>query len=288
MAKVLGESARYVSQVATQRFHAMWRVAAISLVAMGIICGFVVRSSVTGLTLTPAGGSLLSVALGLLMWLVARVTFRRMDVLDKEREHWGKGAAGEKSVAHTLSKLPDGFRVVNDLATPTGNLDHVVIGPTGVFVIETKNWRGIIGADGKGELTWNGEAATTAHVSRLVRRMMGTRDRVRILAPGMDPYFKAVMVFTSAWVNAAFGTTGCAHCIRDDRLLDYILDTKFNEKLSPEEVNAVAHAFASLARMDTDFCARAEVAADDKKAKVSPDNFLIFSSPPIPFRRQAD
>ena len=91
------------------------------------------------------------------MWLVPRLTFRRMDALEKERESLRKGAAGEKSVAHTLNKLPDEFRVANDVATPSGNLDHVVIGPTGVFVIETKDWRGIMGADGNGELTLNGK-----------------------------------------------------------------------------------------------------------------------------------
>ena len=121
-----------------------------------------------------------------------------------------KGAAGEKSVAHTLSKLPDEFRVVNDVPTPTGNLDHVVIGPTGVFVIETKNWRGIVGADGKGELTLNGKPVQKPHVKRFVGRVMATKDRVQVLAPGVDPFFKAVMVFTSAWVDAKFGTTGWA------------------------------------------------------------------------------
>jgi hypothetical protein len=189
-----------------------------------------------------------------------------MDELEKERKNWEKGAAGEKSVAHTLSKLPDEFRVVNDVATPFGNLDHVVIGPTGVFVIETKDWRGVIGADGKGELTRNGKAATTAHVSKFVGRMMGTKERVAVLAPGVDPFFKAVMVFTSAWVDADFGTTGWVHCVRDDNLSKYIVENKPGKGLSRGEVDVIAHAFSSLARMDPDFSARAEVVADAKRA----------------------
>jgi hypothetical protein len=265
MARVLGESGRFVSQVATKRFQATWRDGVIAVAVAGLICGFVVRSSLPWLTLTPTSGSLLSSALGLLMWLVASLTFRRMDALDREREHWGKGAVGEKSVAHTLSKLPDEFRVVNDLPTPSGNLDHVVIGPTGVFVIETKNWRGIVGADGKGELTCNGKVQKP-YVKRLVGRMMGTKERVAVLAPGVDPFFKAVFVFTSAWVEARFGSTGWADCVTDERLFKYIVDSKPGKRLSPGEVDAVARAFSSLARMDPDFNARAEVEADDKKA----------------------
>jgi len=257
MAKVLGESGRYVSQEATKRLHALRNVAVTTMAVVGAISGFLIRSSFRIPTLGPAGTILLFLALVLLMCLVSRLAFRRMDELEKERESMRIGAAGEKSVAHTLSKLPDEFRVVNDVPTPAGNLDHVVVGPTGVFVIETKNWRGMIGADGKGELTWNGKALKTAYVKKFVGRMMGTKERVQVLAPGVDMFFQAVMVFTSAWVDAKFGTTGCAHCIRDDRLLKYLFDSKWGKRLLAQEVRVIAKAFSSLARMDPDFCAKA-------------------------------
>src|SRR6266436_2704077 len=82
----------------------------------------------------------------------------------------------------------------------------------------------------------------------------------------MNLFFKAVFVFTSAWVDAKFGTTGWADCIREDRLLKYIVDSKFGKRLSAEEVDSVARAFSSLARMDPDFSARAEVASDARRA----------------------
>jgi hypothetical protein len=269
MAKVLGESGRYVSQEATKRSHAIWTLAIITMAVVGGIFGFVVHSSFPVLRLAPASSFPLFVALLLLMWLVASWAFRRMDELDRERESMRKGAAGEKSVAHTLSKLPDEFRVLNDVQTPTGNLDHVVIGPTGVFVIETKNWRGIIDADGKGELAWNGDGLKTAYVKKFLARVMGTRERVQVLAPGLDVYFKGLMVFTSAWVGAKFGTTGRAYCIRDDRLVKHIVDNKPDKRLSAQELELIAHAFASLARMDPDFCAKAEPMLDSKRAEAA-------------------
>ena len=78
--------------------------------------------------------------------------------------------------------------------------------------------------------------------------------------------WKRISVFSSACVEAKFGSTGWADCIRDDRLFKYIVDSKFGNQLSAEEVDAVARAFSSLARMDPDFCARADVVSDAKRA----------------------
>ncbi|MEI7900398.1 MAG: nuclease-related domain-containing protein, partial [bacterium] len=54
-----------------------------------------------------------------------------------------KGARGEESVAVLLAALPRGFHVFHDvLCGCAGGIDHVVVGPNGVFVIETKCWAG--------------------------------------------------------------------------------------------------------------------------------------------------
>jgi len=79
-----------------------------------------------------------------------------------------------------------------------------------------------------------------------------------VLAPGLDVYFKGLIVFTSAWVDAKFNKTGRAYCIRDDRLVKHIVDNKPDKRLSAQKVELIAQAFASLARMDPDFCGKAE------------------------------
>ena len=55
-----------------------------------------------------------------------------------------KGLEGEQSVASELSYLNDEFLLLNDvmLHGGRGNIDHILIGPTGVFVFETKNYSG--------------------------------------------------------------------------------------------------------------------------------------------------
>lgn len=60
-------------------------------------------------------------------------------------EAWRIGAAGERKTGRHLAGLEEyGFVVLHDRKVPGygGNLDHVVIGPTGVWAVETKSLRG--------------------------------------------------------------------------------------------------------------------------------------------------
>lgn len=57
---------------------------------------------------------------------------------------WQKGLEGENLVSDYLNTLPKDYFVYNDVKLPGkgGNIDHIVIGPTGIYVIETKNYSG--------------------------------------------------------------------------------------------------------------------------------------------------
>jgi hypothetical protein len=71
---------------------------------------------------------------------------------------WRRGAAGERRTARLLSHLEGyGWAVLHDLAVPgsRANLDHLVIGPGGVFVIDSKQYRGRLQLDPSGRL-WHG------------------------------------------------------------------------------------------------------------------------------------
>ncbi|WP_206065021.1 nuclease-related domain-containing protein [Nocardioides sp. JQ2195] len=61
-------------------------------------------------------------------------------------ERYERGADGEQATAEALEPLvAHGWVVRHDLAwpgRPRANIDHVLIGPGGVFVIDTKNWSG--------------------------------------------------------------------------------------------------------------------------------------------------
>lgn len=55
---------------------------------------------------------------------------------------WAVGARGEEKLAKAL----DGFSVLHDRRVPgtKGNIDHIVIAPAGVFVVDAKNYEGRI------------------------------------------------------------------------------------------------------------------------------------------------
>ncbi len=68
---------------------------------------------------------------------------RVFNVHNNERA-WSKGAEGEEDVARRLHKLGEGWRVLHGVPVGNGDsdIDHVVIGPAGVFTINTKNHLG--------------------------------------------------------------------------------------------------------------------------------------------------
>jgi hypothetical protein len=69
---------------------------------------------------------------------------------DAHSLRWAWGAWGEQWTAEELEKLDDGWRVYHDIPDGRGNWDHVVVGPAGVFVVDTKHVSepAIVDADG--------------------------------------------------------------------------------------------------------------------------------------------
>jgi hypothetical protein len=57
--------------------------------------------------------------------------------------NWGRGAEGERKTAAAIGPLlSEGWRVEHDRQERRGNIDHVLVGPDGAFVLETKFPRG--------------------------------------------------------------------------------------------------------------------------------------------------
>ncbi|HZO66196.1 MAG TPA: nuclease-related domain-containing protein [Kribbellaceae bacterium] len=117
-------------------------------------------------------GSLIAPRLGLVLGGLAAVAagwglrFRP----SSEAIAWRRGAAGERRTARLLGPLEQlGWVVLHDLAVPGGraNIDHLAIGPGGIFVVDSKQYRGRLQLDGSGRL-WHGRyplAATLQAVS---------------------------------------------------------------------------------------------------------------------------
>ena len=87
-------------------------------------------------------------AAGLLFSIVPLISF--YFYLRKYRIFRG-GWEGEKQVVKLLTdKLNDDYYILNDLylLNGGGDIDHIILGHNGVFVLETKNWSGRISCNG--------------------------------------------------------------------------------------------------------------------------------------------
>lgn len=101
---------------------------------------------------------------------------------------WRTGAHGEMFVGWLLRRLPDGWYVFNDV--PIGergaNIDHLVVGPAGVFTVNTKNLTGKVWV-GPHTLLHNGHrtdylpkaVAEARRASTLLTAALGRRVGVR-------------------------------------------------------------------------------------------------------------
>jgi hypothetical protein len=105
-------------------------------------------------------GNLVAPRLGLVVGAVAamvagwRLRFRP----SSDAVAWRRGAAGERRTARLLAPLErHGWAVLHDLAVPgsRANIDHLAIGPGGVFAIDSKQYRGRLQLDPSGRL-WHG------------------------------------------------------------------------------------------------------------------------------------
>jgi hypothetical protein len=96
---------------------------------------------------------------------VARLK-RQLDQAERNTKAWDAGSVGERVVAEKLSELvPRGWYVLHDVhwpGRPKANLDHVLVGPGGVVVVDAKNWTGEVRVSSG--VLWQGRYARTQAV----------------------------------------------------------------------------------------------------------------------------
>ena len=122
-------------------------------------------------------------------------------------ERWRQGAEGEKATAKALRPLVrDGWVLVNDIDTGRGNLDHIVVGPPGVFLLESKNLHGTLSvSEGILAVRWREDPGDGYENFRLAHLM---RSRARDLEHelrrlGIDDPVQPVVVLWGSFPQAS-------------------------------------------------------------------------------------
>ena len=249
MARVLGEAARYVTGQSLKKYRQQFTVVILASFFLALVIGIwlglsICRKSYLWMTI-----SILIEAL--LLFITMRLTDRVSDKLERERIKFRKGATGEALAGYLLEGLPDDYMVIHGLKPKPqhGDIDHIVVGPTGVYAIDTKNWNGVVTADGKGELLLNGKPTDKPAIRNLIRAIMTIKDEIKFHST-FSPYIHALLVFPAARVEAKWGQTESVHCVRADQLYEYIIEKKKGKGLNKKEMDAISQAFLAVARKD--------------------------------------
>ena len=110
-----------------QRF--VWVLMGAALILIADVLWFAIGLRNTGLTVLAL----------LLLLAVQRLGARQIKVA----ANWLRGARSEEAVGETLAALTgEGYAVLHDIPQEfAGNIDHLVSGPSGVYMIETKHRR---------------------------------------------------------------------------------------------------------------------------------------------------
>jgi hypothetical protein len=123
---------------------------------------------------------------------------------------WRRGVAGERHTARLLGPLErHGWAVLHNLAVPgsRANIDHLAIGPGGVFVIDSKQYRGRLRLDSSGRL-WHGRYP----LAPAVRAVGFEADQAARVLTDPQVVLPIVAVHAPRSRGARWSWTGCRWC----------------------------------------------------------------------------
>jgi hypothetical protein len=156
------------------------------------------------------------VALLVTMFAISRYVLPLVDRRDR-------GASAEEHVGSLLDELPrQEWHVIHDASVGHGNVDHILIGPAGVYTVETKSHPGPV------------------RVGRVhgatIRQAHAQRDSIeRVTGMAVEP----LLVYSRAWVDRPLARRKGVRVLPARMLVGHV--SKRAKTLSPSEV-ATAHA----------------------------------------------
>lgn len=168
---------------------------------------------------------------------ISAISFRRLIPM---AQRLNRGERGELHVADVLDELrADGYKPIHDIVRDGFNIDHVLVGPGGVFAIETKFRSGkgqIVFRDGEGLFVGGvveekdclkQARGNAAEVSRIIQQSCGRREWVTPL-----------VVFVGQWRVKDDWRDTDTRVFTPDRLSRYIRNQQ--PQLKQSEIDLIA------------------------------------------------
>lgn len=243
----VGESA--LQKTLEKREKVIWGFLLVMMygaMGLGVLIGLQFSSSVWIRFLSFA--TIVLIFTAVLVWKRRFMAF--LDEKFRSARMWHRGYEGERVIGELLSEgLSEKYYVFNDVRFPgrTANIDHIVIGPSGVFVLNTKNWRGTVAWTEDGEtLLWNGEPEKKGVAKAILADALDVHDKLKILT-NRDFFIKPILVFPLAKVLPRLNTR--VELQQDNYLIDkrlIYIDKRY--ALSDSDAKMVVDAFLALFR----------------------------------------
>jgi hypothetical protein len=154
------------------------------------------------------------IALLVSMFVISRYVLPLLDRQDR-------GATGEEQVGGLLEELLEGeWRVMHDVTLGRGNVDHILVGPAGVFTVETKSHPGPV-------------RVGRVHGRTLSQAQAQRRAIESVTGVSVEP----LIVFSRAWVDRPLARRKGVRVVPARMLVGYL--NRHRPTLSPEEVERV-------------------------------------------------
>ncbi|RLJ02038.1 MAG: hypothetical protein DRP10_02525 [Candidatus Aenigmatarchaeota archaeon] len=193
------------------------------------------------------------------------------DLFFKNYSNYKGGLEAENLVTRSLYSLSNDYYLINDikLKDSYGNIDHIVLGPNGIFVIETKNYSGQIICKGdewirhyEGGLKtsmrrrpyWVSDrdydiGSPSKQAKRNAVKIKQIVESSKIFKKSIKIWVEGIVVFTNPNVDLQLTNT-TVPVLTIDELYDYIINKKSKIKFSSRELESIGKLILRLAEAD--------------------------------------
>jgi hypothetical protein len=165
-----------------------------------------------------------------------------------------QGRDGERAVAEVLERFREnGFRVFHDITALDFNVDHILVGPQGIYAIETKTISKP--ADREASIRYDGETVAVAGftperdpIKQAAANARWTRELVRE-STGRDYPVRAIVLYPGWFVESGANRGRAVWVLNPKALAAFIEREKVI--LAPDEVKLISYHLSRHVRATT-------------------------------------
>lgn len=188
MAQSYGKAGNYVKNIGKKQVYIKYIFISISIVLSYIFYKIYIIMPSTNYFLKAVKNIFGAFSIGSLLSIFMPLFDDKLDIKIKNAFN---GAKGEQEIAELLETLPDEYIVFNNIFYDNKKIDHIIIGPTGVYLIET------ISSRGKVEIK-NDNILINGYKYKFLGKMFSNVFWLKDYL-GVD-FVKGIVVFTNAFV----------------------------------------------------------------------------------------